>query len=111
MAEAEGYADFWYSDEKFYRDPWVGLTLAALESRAIRLGPGVTEPYARHPARLAMAIASLDEVAGGRAVLGIGAGGTGFPPMGIERRKPAVALREAVAVIRALLAGETVTYE
>jgi 5,10-methylenetetrahydromethanopterin reductase len=111
MAEAEGYAYFWHSDEKFYRDPWVGLTLAALESRSIRLGTGVTEPYARHPALLAMAIASLDEVAGGRAILGIGAGGTGFPPMGVERRKPAIALREAVTVVRRLLAGETVTLE
>ncbi len=111
MAETEGYVHFWLADEKFFRDPWVGLTVAALESRTLLLGPGVTEPYARHPALLAMAIASLDELSGGRAVLGLGAGGTGFPPMGIDRRRPAIAIREAVKVIRGLLAGETVTYE
>jgi 5,10-methylenetetrahydromethanopterin reductase len=110
-AEELGYSHLWHADEKFYRDPWVGLTLAALNSRSIRLGTGVVEPYARHPALLAMAIASLDELSGGRAILGIGAGGTGFPPMGVERRRPAVAIREAVTLVRALLAGETVTLD
>jgi alkanesulfonate monooxygenase SsuD/methylene tetrahydromethanopterin reductase-like flavin-dependent oxidoreductase (luciferase family) len=116
MAETEGYAYFWHSDEKFYRDPWVGLTLTALESRSIRLGTGVTEPYARHPALLAMAIASLDEVSGGRAILGIGAGwfereheafgfhfGTGFGER-LDR------LGEALPLIRRLLDGERVTH-
>ncbi|MDR7558651.1 MAG: LLM class flavin-dependent oxidoreductase [Armatimonadota bacterium] len=110
QAEAAGCDIFWYADEKFYRDPFVGLTLAAQASTRIRLGTGVTEPYARHPALLAMAVASLDEVAGGRAVLGIGAGGSGFPPMGVERRSPARAIPEAVAIIRGLLRGETVEF-
>jgi 5,10-methylenetetrahydromethanopterin reductase len=110
QAEAAGCDTFWYADEKFYRDPFVGLTVAAQVSTRIRLGTCVTEPYARHPALLAMAVASLDEVAGGRGVLGIGAGGSGFPPMGIERRSPARAIPEAVTIIRGLLRGETVEF-
>jgi probable F420-dependent oxidoreductase len=109
-AEAGGFSHFWHSDEKFYRDPWVGLTLAALKTRSILLGTGVVEPYARHPALLAMAIASLDEVSDGRAILGIGAGGTGFPPLGVQRRKPATALREAITVIRGLFGEGSMTF-
>ena len=54
-------------------------------------------------------MATLDELAGGRAVLGIGAGASGFAALGIARRQPATAIREAVSLIRRLWAGETVT--
>lgn len=110
LAEELGYDYFWFADEKFYWDPWVGLTVVAVNTRTIRLGPGVTEPYARHPALTAMAVASLAQVAPGRVVLGIGAGGPGFPELGVERIRPAVAVSEAVELIRRLLAGERVDY-
>jgi 5,10-methylenetetrahydromethanopterin reductase len=71
----------------------------------------VTDPYARHPALTAAAVASLDELSGGRAILGIGAGGSGFAQMSIERRQPLRALREMVELIRLLLAGGEVEYE
>jgi 5,10-methylenetetrahydromethanopterin reductase len=58
-----------------------------------------------------MAIATLDEISGGRAILGIGAGISGFAEMQIDRRKPALAMREAIEVIRMLLRGETVDYQ
>src|SRR5205823_306716 len=51
---------------------------------------------------------TVDEIAGGRAMLGIGAGISGFAELGIGREKPARAIREAVTLIRRLLAGETV---
>jgi 5,10-methylenetetrahydromethanopterin reductase len=57
-----------------------------------------------------MAIATLDEIAGRRAVLGMGAGVSGFRELGIARERAGVAMREAVEVIRRLLAGETVSY-
>jgi 5,10-methylenetetrahydromethanopterin reductase len=56
-----------------------------------------------------MAIATLDEISGRRALLGIGAGVSGFRELGIDASRSAVAIREAVEVIRALLAGKTVT--
>ncbi|MER3399471.1 MAG: hypothetical protein C4316_13270 [Chloroflexota bacterium] len=111
LAEEWGYDYFWFADEKFYWDPWVGLTLVAVNTRRIRLGPGVTEPYARHPALTAMAAASLACVAPGRTVLGIGAGGPGFPELGVERVRPAVAIPEAVELIRRLWAGGRVDYQ
>jgi 5,10-methylenetetrahydromethanopterin reductase len=110
-AERLGYDALWVADEKFYRDPWVVLTALARETRRARLGTGVTEPYARHPALVAMAAATLAELAPGRVRVGLGAGGPGFPALGVERRRPARALPEAVHIIRGLLAGERVEYE
>jgi 5,10-methylenetetrahydromethanopterin reductase len=111
LAERTGYDYLWLADERFFREVYGSLTLCALRTRRIKLGPCVTDPYSRHAALTAMAIATLDEVSGQRAVLGIGAGVSGFRELGIARDKPGVGLREAVEVIRRLLAGESVTYQ
>ena len=89
------------------------MTLADVAERATRmaLGPCVTDPYSRHPALTAAAIGTVDELADGRAILGIGAGASGFSAMGMTREGPATAIREAIALIRRLLAGERVTQE
>lgn len=110
QAESLGYDAVWVADEKFYRDPWVTLAAIAPATKRVRLGTAVTEPYTRHPALLAMAAATLAEAAPGRVTLGLGAGGPGFPPLGVERRRPAQALAEAVTIIRALLRGERVDF-
>jgi 5,10-methylenetetrahydromethanopterin reductase len=110
LQEERGYDMFWYTDERFYREVFGGLTLVATNTQRIELGTLVTDPYIRHPAVTAMGMATLDEVSGGRAALGVGAGITGFEEMGIERRKPVQALREMVTLIRRLLAGETVDF-
>ncbi len=78
LAEALGYDFFWYADERFFREVYSGLACCALNTSRIRLGPCVTDPYSRHPALTAVAIGTLDEISGGRAVLGIGAGVSGF---------------------------------
>jgi 5,10-methylenetetrahydromethanopterin reductase len=111
LAERTGYDYLWLADERFFREVYASLTLCALRTERIKLGPCVTDPYSRHAALTAMAIATLDEISGQRAVLGIGAGVSGFRELGIAREKSGVALREAVEVIRKLLAGETVTYK
>src|SRR5439155_7821249 len=59
MAEATGYDDFWLADERFFREVYAGLTLCALRTRRMRLGPCVTDPYSRHPALTAMATPPL----------------------------------------------------
>lgn len=109
LVEELGYDNFWYGNEKFYRDPWVGLTLAATHTQRIKLGTFIQDPYTLHPALTAVAIASLDELTHGRAVLLIGAGGGGGPvPLVYDRRKPATAIREAIQVIRGMWAGQRV---
>lgn len=108
-AEALGYDDLWVADERFFREAYTVLGLIAARTSRIRLGPGVTDPYSRHAALTAMAIATLDEVSQGRALLGLGAGVSGFRELGIDPARSAVATREAVELIRRLLAGQTVT--
>ncbi|HHV79343.1 MAG TPA: LLM class flavin-dependent oxidoreductase [Firmicutes bacterium] len=109
--EKLGYDNIWIADERFYRDPYVTMANFCFATQRVQLGTSVTNPYTRYPAVTAAAIASLDELSGGRAVLGIGAGGSNHRMLGIKREKPAVALREAITVIRRLIAGEKVTYE
>lgn len=106
--EELGYDALWVSDEKFYRDPFVSLAVMAQATHRLQLGTGVTEPYTRHPALIAMAMGTLAELCPGRCVIGLGAGGPGFPPLGVRRRQPGQAMTEAVAILRGLLAGEPV---
>jgi len=110
LAEASGYDTVWLADERFYREVYSCLSHFAARTKRVLLGPCVTDPYARHPALTAMAIATLDEISGQRAVLGIGAGISGFAELGIERKKPPRAIREAIELIKALLKGEPVDY-
>jgi 5,10-methylenetetrahydromethanopterin reductase len=111
LAERTGYDFLWLADERFFREVYASLTLCALRTTRIKLGPCVTDPYSRHPALTAMAIATLDEISGQRAMLGLGAGVSGFRELGIAREQPAVAMQEAIELIRRLLGGETVIYE
>jgi 5,10-methylenetetrahydromethanopterin reductase len=111
LCEAVGYRWFWYTDVRFARDCYLGLAAVAAKTRKIRLGPGVTDPYSRHPALTASAIATLDEMCGGRAALGLGTGGAGFRELGLKRTLPVAAMREAVEAVRALLRGDTVTLQ
>lgn len=109
--EAAGYDQIWMPDERFYRECYTQLAVIAQNTRRVKLGTAVTDPYSRHPAMTAAAMASVDEISGGRLVLGMGAGVSGFAEMGVRREKPARAIREAVEVIRPLLRGERVSYE
>ncbi len=111
LAEENGYDTVWLADERFYREVYSCLSHFAGHTKRVLLGPCVTDPYARHPALTAMAIATLDEISGQRAVLGIGAGISGFAELGIERKKPPRAIREAIELIKALLRGEQVDYQ
>lgn len=112
-AEAVGFNRCWVYDEGLVtRDVYVTLTAIALNTNRLELGPGVTNPYTRHVAQTAAAIASLDEASDGRAFLGIGAGGSlTLNPMGIERAKPLTAVRETIEACRSLFAGSTVSYD
>ena len=109
LAEGAGYDDLWLADERFFREVYSCLTLCALRTRRLRLGPCVTDPYSRHPALTAMAVATLDEVSERRAVLGLGAGVSGFRELGVDAARSATGIREALELIRRLLAGETVS--
>jgi 5,10-methylenetetrahydromethanopterin reductase len=108
LAESCGFDAVWLADERFYREVYGALAAIALATSRVAVGPCVTDPFTRHPALTAMAIATLDEISHGRAVLGLGAGISGFAELGIRPARPAGAMRAAIALIRALLRGEQV---
>jgi len=113
LAEDLGFEYFGHADQRFQgeKDAFVALAADALATKTINLGPCVSDPYTRIPAMLAVAIATLDELSGGRAVLSLGAGGSGFTEMHLERTQVNRALRECITIVRSLLAGETVTLD
>lgn len=112
LGETLGYDQVWIPDQTFFRDPFVVLTLAAIATKRIGLLLGVTNPYTRHPVQVARAIATVDEVSGGRVSLAYGAGNRKelLLPLGFEQTEAGVRCREAVMVTKRLLAGETVVY-
>lgn len=110
LAEEVGYGEIWYTDQRFWRDCYTGLALIAGCTERVRIGPGVNDPFTRHPALIAMAIATLDEISGGRAQLGIGVGGSGIAEMHLPKMRPVLALREAMELINLMLQGGKVDY-
>ncbi len=109
--ESLGYDEIWVSNEKFFRDMYITCAVASERTTRAQIGTFVADPYTHHPALTAMAMATLDEISGQRAILGLGAGGTGLPVMGIKRAKPAAAIRETIQVVRDLWAGKTVNFQ
>ncbi|HEX4660885.1 MAG TPA: LLM class flavin-dependent oxidoreductase [Streptosporangiaceae bacterium] len=111
VAEIESldFGHLWVTDSSLHaRNSYVYLTLAALNSSRLRLGTAVTNPVTRHPAITAAAAATLDEVSGGRAILGIGAGDRPLLALGRRPCSPAD-LAAAIEAIRALWSGDEVT--
>jgi 5,10-methylenetetrahydromethanopterin reductase len=110
LAEELGFDTLWHSNQRFYREMFVRMTSSAVATERIGIGGAVAEPFAVHPVLTAQALATVDELSGGRATLAVGAGGSGFQMMGVQRRRSARAIREAHAIIKGILAGEEVTY-
>lgn len=103
--EALGFDELHIADDLIFRPAWPILALAAQATTRIRLGPAIVTPQVAHPVYHAANLAALDELSGGRAVFGIGRGGFN-QLLGIERQHSMQILREAVAMVRRMLAGE-----
>lgn len=111
-AEAAGFDQFWVSDDLFLRGAWPILTACALATERIQLGSCIVNPYTMHPAEIAMQAAALDELSGGRFLLGLGAGAADFLGwVGLEQARPLTRIAETLAVLRRLLAGERVPFD
>jgi 5,10-methylenetetrahydromethanopterin reductase len=108
-AERAGFHTVWFAENPFNRGVLPAMAACALATRTIRIGIGVFNPFNRHPTLVAMEMGALDELASGRAVLGIGAG-IKVAQMGYEKWRPIAAVRDAIQIIRPLLRGLEVTY-
>ena len=110
-AESNGFEAVWQADSRLVRDAVVPMAAFAAKTERIKIGSGVVDCWTRNPARLASTFSTLDDLAPGRIILGIGAW---WDPLaskvGIERKKPLAVMREVVTSVRSLLADETVTF-
>ncbi len=111
IAEEAGFESLWVTERYFHEETFSLLGFLAASTHRIGLGLGVTNPYTRSPALLAMASATLDRISGGRFLLGLGRSEREVihERMGIPYTSPHATLREAATLIRRLLAGERVT--
>lgn len=107
--EALGFDGLTLTDsQNLSADTYVALTLAARATSRLKLGPGVTNPLTRHAAVAAGAIASVQELSGGRAMLGIGRGDSSLFNIGHKPVSPAV-FERYVGDLQTYLRGDSMT--
>ena len=111
LADELGFGGVWVADsQSVFRDAFMALTLFAQRTKHMELGTGVTNIITRHPAVLAHSFATLDELSGGRAVLGIGIGDSAIYNIG-QKPSKLKRLEDVIAVLRTLMAGETAHFD
>jgi len=110
-AEARGFEAVWQAESRLVREATVPMAAFATVTDRIKVGSGVVNCWTRNVGLLAATFVTLDDLAPGRVMLGMGAW---WEPLaskvGITRRKPLAAMRETVEVVRRLLAMERVTF-
>jgi len=111
-AEAKGFDAVWQADSRLVRDAVVPMAAFAASTDRIKIGSGVLDIWTRNAARLASTFSTLDDLAPGRVICGLGAW---WDPLaskvGIDRSRPLKVMREVVDAARGLLANETVTID
>jgi len=111
-AEKKGFEAIWHAESRLARDAITPLAAMAVVTERIKLGTGVINNWTRNVALCAATFLTLDELSGGRTLLGIGAW---WDPLagkvGIERRKPIKAMREYCTVLQRLFKMENVTFD
>jgi 5,10-methylenetetrahydromethanopterin reductase len=112
IAEEQGIDYAWLTDYVNSRDVFSVLMAIALSTKKIKLGPGITNPYTRHPVTIAASMISLNEASQGRAFLGIGAGDESLlKTVGIQRERAYERVKEAIEILRKIFSGEVLNYE
>jgi 5,10-methylenetetrahydromethanopterin reductase len=110
-AESRGFEAVWQAESRLVRDAIVPMAAYAAVTERLKVGSGVINNWTRNIGLLAATFLTLDDLAPGRIICGIGAW---WDPLarnvGIDRRKPMVAMRETVEVLRRLLRMERVTF-
>ncbi|MEM1942730.1 MAG: LLM class flavin-dependent oxidoreductase [Candidatus Caldarchaeum sp.] len=110
MVEQKGFDGVWVSDHYFNRSSFMTLSLMAMNTRKVLLGPAVVNPYTTPPALIAQNILTLSEVAVGRVRLAIGAGDQlALKKLGIAREKPVEKVVQAVEAVKQILSASSST--
>jgi 5,10-methylenetetrahydromethanopterin reductase len=111
-AEARGFEAVWQAESRLVRDAIVPMAAYAATTRRIKVGSGVINNWTRNAALIAATFSTLDDLAPGRILCGLG---VWWEPLaskvGVSRRKPVQAMRETIEVVRRLLNMEKVTFK
>jgi 5,10-methylenetetrahydromethanopterin reductase len=111
LSEDLGFSHIWIGDSHLiWREAYVNLTAAALNTSRIKLGTGVTNPLTRHPSVIASAFATLEELAPSRLIVGIGLGDSSVETMGMKPAKLAY-FEKVLQQMHDLFAGKEVQLE
>ena len=108
-AENYGFQGVSVYNDMLYQPAWLPLLEIARHTKRVRLGPAAVNPFTCHPLNIAGNIALIDEMAQGRAYLGLARGGW-LDFVNLEQDRPITAMREAFACVRHLLSGSTDPY-
>lgn len=112
QAEKTGFNTLWITDHFNNRNVYVSLAIISAYTDKIRLGPGVTNPYLIHPIVTGQAVSTLNEIAPGRVVCGIGVGDrTTLHMVDVQPSKPLSTIRESVEIIRGISSGRKMKME
>ena len=117
VAEEKGFSSVWLNESGFYRGAFSCAALIAEATSKVEIGIGVVSPTTRNPVIIAMESATLDEISGGRLLLGLGsshnvAKSLGIYPTGETRLRTLVlTMKESFDIIRQLLAGDSLRYK
>jgi 5,10-methylenetetrahydromethanopterin reductase len=110
-AESRGFEAVWQAESRLVRDAIVPMAAYAAVTNTLKVGSGVINNWTRNIGLLASTFLTLDDLAPDRIICGIGAW---WDPLarnvGIDRRKPLLAMRETVTVFKKLLNMENVTF-
>ena len=110
VADELGYDSFWVPEAWGY-EAFSLLTEIAVATKHIKIATGIVNVFSRSPGLMAMHAATLDEISGGRLILGLGTSGVrvieGFH--GVKYKKPLTRLRQYVKVVQTLVGGEKLT--
>jgi 5,10-methylenetetrahydromethanopterin reductase len=110
-AESRGFEAVWQAESRLVRDAIVPMAAFSATTERIKVGSGVINNWTRNAALIAATFSTLDDLAPGRVLCGLG---VWWEPLaskvGVDRRKPVQAMRETVEVVRRLLAMEKVTF-
>jgi F420-dependent oxidoreductase-like protein len=106
LAEDLGYESIWIPEAWAY-EQFQLLTEIALATKTLKLATGIANVFSRSAGLLAMSAATLDEISGGRAILGLGTSGRTVVENfhGVPYRKPLTRLKETIAICRTLWRG------
>ncbi len=110
-AEALGLHSFWLAEGYHSRSAVVVAGAIAAATNNMLIGLGILSPHTKHPALLAMEAASLDEIAPGRVILGIGRVINALRKHGLRKTGATELVKEAVELTRGLLSGREFRYE